>query len=320
MASNRSILLTILAVLSFDISAEKPVGFTLVDEVCLAIEGEPPVLRSQIKSRASQKEISFVEAKVELERERLLWVYAKKQLKYNIPDIFKQADEHIKKILEGNRLTREKFAEYLMGPPHFTSFSQYRFEIATAILEHLVKSSLASQVSLTDAEIQEEMKKEKLALSKRFDVVFISVLPSAIRGKSSKKSPLTVQFEKANEIRSHVGPNVTLDEIKNRYGTDENALSIVGPIAYEPGVLKHNYDKELLFAGSDLVTKPFQDGELVTMIWKIKRKIHDDGDDNALLEKVRKKLYEAAVDRKLIAITSAMMDVSNAIVKGCQER
>ena len=97
-------------------------GFTLIDEVCLIIEGEPPILRSQINLRAKQDNISFAKAQIDLAGKALLWADVRKQQKYNIADIFKKTDEHIKHVIDSNRLTKEKFSELSIVLPILPAF------------------------------------------------------------------------------------------------------------------------------------------------------------------------------------------------------
>lgn len=296
---------------------------SLVDRVCLIVEGETPVLFSHIKNWALQNEISFREAEEQLKRKKLLWVYAKKKLKYNVSDIYKQADEHINKIIESNKLTKDQFSQLLMKPPYSTTFSQYRLDAATALLENVVRSTIASQISINENDLKAELSKERLELANRYDMVFLSVVADKLSNKVNEKgraaNQLTPEIKKANEIRSQIGPHSSLNEIKKRYGGDKH-ISIIGPIAYEKGTLKKAYEDRLLADPKSIVTAPFIDNGLVTMIWKIKRPVSEKLDDKALLEKVRKKLYEAAVEKQFNIETSAPIDDATIIVKGCKDR
>jgi hypothetical protein len=319
----RSVLFGSCFIFCAQLASEKAVkkGFTLLDEVCIVIEGEPPVLKSHIAHRAHRKEISFKAAENELLQEKLMWVYAKKnQVKYNTVDIFKATDDHIKQVMEDNKLTKEKFTEVLMGRPYLTTFSQFRLDTATAMLENRIKSLIASQITISDIDVKEEVTKAKLATENQYDIVFISIGPEKIFKKHEKfenKNRLIAQIEKANKIRAQITPHTSLDEVKTRYGGE---IVIEGPIAYEKGALKHNYEEQLKSGSSQIVTKPFSDNGMITMIWKIKKSHHEKLDDDALLEKVRKKLYAAAVEEQFNKLTSGVMDHSTAVVKSCKER
>jgi len=275
-----------------------------------------PRIAQRDKLRAAQNEISFKDAMGQLEDERLMWVYLKTQPKFNVAEIFKHTDDQIKQILDDNKLTREKFDEILMRPPYLTTYSQYRYYFATVNAKKLLQSSIGTQIFISDEELKEELRRTKAEESECFDVVFLSVL-SKVQDKNKDSAQLTAQFKKAYEIRSHIGPQTSWDELKERYG-DDKSIEIMEPISYEKGVIKPYYDNMLAKAQTHQVTEPFKDGNAVTMIWKIKRQTHDHVTDHDLLEKRQKKLYEA-VDRKINAEISAMKDGSTTIVKGCRD-
>lgn len=296
---------------------KRPPGFKLLNKDCVTVEGEPPILLSEIENRAKVKGLSFAEAQSELITERLLWVYAKKQLKYNINEIIKATDEHINKVMEKNKLSQARFEELLMQAPYFSTFKQYRLETQTAMLENSVKSSIASQVSITDAQVIEEARKNKAEGGGDFEVVFISILPIKTGNKTLSSLELNAQIKKANEIRSQIASINNLSEVKKRYGDKAN-ISIIGPISYETGTLKKEYEERLKASKSAKVTEAFSDDGAVTIIWKIAKPIQKS--DGTALEKVRKEIYERVVMDKYKAVIGAMMDVSTVKVKRCSKR
>lgn len=291
-------------------------GFTLLNRICVTVEGEKPILQSDIESRQRQENLSFAETQDALIKERLLWVYAKRQLKFNISEIIKSADDHIKKVMEKNSFTQENFEKLLMQEPYLTTFKQYRYDTQTALLKSSVQSSIANQIALTDAQIAEELKRRELQESKEFDIVFISVLPNTLKGKNNTVNT-TAQFEMANQIRSQLMSKKNIGEVKKRYGNLKN-ISIIGPMAYEVGTLKKEYEEQLEKSRDAKVTEAFQDDNAVTVIWKIEKPIRKT--NGTALEKVRKELYERVVMDKYKAVIGAMMDVSSVNVKRCSKQ
>lgn len=285
-------------------AAPAKADFRLVDRVCVVVEGEEPILLSEIKRRAEQQHEPFLVAQRELIRDRLLWVYAKKQLKYDIANIFKAADEHIDNVMTKNRLTKTQFEKVIAAPPYQSSFRQFRLETATEFLKNSVKQSLASQISVSDEQLKSE-------LGKLYDVVFITVQP---KKADTARASLNNEIKKANGIRAKIKPTTGVNDIKNLYGNDKD-ISIVGPIAYEPGVLKKAYDDRLKAESSPAVIGPFEDDGSVTLLWKIK-KTKKNLDETAL-EKLRKESYQNAVVAKLNALTDALSNSSTVIEKGC---
>jgi hypothetical protein len=286
-------------------------GFTLLDKVCVVVEGEEPVLLSEITRRADQRGESFAVAQKELVRERLLWVYAKKQLKYDITNVFKATDEHINNVMTKNRLTNKQFEDVLMNPPYRTTFRQFRLETATEYLKNSVRQTLASQIAVTDDQVKSEM-------GKRFDVVFITIQPKRSPAKgASARAVLSDEIKKANTIRGKIQPTTTVNDIKNLYGKDKD-ISIVGPIAYETDILKKDYDERLKSESSSSVIGPFEDDGSVTMIWKIKKSKKNL--DETALEKLKKESYHNAVLEKFNAITDSLINSSTVIEKSCGKR
>ncbi len=277
-------------------------GFEFVDGVCVVVEGEEPILWSEIDKRAQQKGQSFHDAKKDLIRDRLVWVHAKKQLKYDITNIFKSADEHIASAQKNNHLTREKFDEVLRAPPYSMTFRQFRLETATEFLKNTVRQSLAGQIPPPS---DEEVKREA---AQNFEVTFISV-PG--RGRTAG---LTAEYKKANEIRSRINQKTSIDDIKDVYSKDRSVY-ITGPIAYEKGVLKKTYEDRLNADPSAFVFGPFEDEGSVTVLWKIKQSKKNLSE--TALEKLRKESYQSAVLKKYNAITDALINNSTVIEKGC---
>lgn len=292
-------------------------GFQLLDKICVIVEGERPVLLSEIKKRQDSMGISFIESQNELVRQRLLWIYAKKQLKYDIKAIYKATDEHIEKVMASNKLNKDKFSKILMQPPYLTTFKQFRDDTATAILESNVRQAISSQISVNDEQVQEEVARLKADSSQVFDIVFISITTKKSTRLNNGPDSLNPEFKKANDIRLKLTPTSTLNDIKKLYGDNSN-ISIIGPIAYEKGALKKAYEDRLKSNPANMVIGPFADDGSVTIMWKIKR-LHQKLDRTGL-EKVRKELYDRKVMEKFKAITDTLMDSSTVIMKGCSEQ
>ncbi len=285
-------------------------SFVLLDKVCVLVEGEEPVLLSEINRRVEQKHVSFPVAQKELMRERLLWVYAKKQLKYDVASVYKATDDHLARVMAKNHLNRSQFDEVLMAPPYSTSYRQFRLDIATDYLKNSVMQNLGNQIALSDEQL-------KLDAAKKYDVIFVTIHPKQ-NGKATllptAGTTLSAEFKKANEIRGKIQPTTNVNDIKTLYGKDED-ISIIGPIAYEKDVLKKSYDERLKSESSEIVIGPFEDDGSVTMIWKIK-KTKKNLDETAL-EKLRKESYHDAVLEKFNNLTDALINSSTVIEKGC---
>lgn len=292
-------------------SASSPSNFTLLDKVCVVVEGEEPILLSEIKKRAEQRGESFLVAERELIRDRMWWVYAKKQLKYDIASFYKTADEHIANVMKVNDLTKSQLEELLLGAPYFSTFRQFRFETATEYLKNSVRQTIMSQTTVTDDQLRSEA-------AQKFDVVFITVQPKqspkSRATTTSARSPLTREIEKANAIRRRIEAESNVNDIKKLYKGDED-VSIIGPLAYEKNVLKKAYDERLKSATTDHVIGPFEDDGSITMIWKVKKNTKNL--DTTALEKLRKESYHNAVQEKFNSLTDALINSSTVIEKGC---
>lgn len=290
-------------------------SFTLLNAICVDVEGEAPILLSDIEKRAQQKNINFNEAQTELTRERLLWVIAKKQLKYDLSQINQAADEHLKKIMENLKISKEKFAELLMAAPYLTTPKQFQMETSSAILENNFKATLASQISITDEQVKQHIARRHTDAPDQFDVVFVSVMPDM--SSKAKMPHLNAQLKKANEIKAKIKAKASLDTVKKSYEQDKT-VSIIGPLAYEKGGLNQTYERELAKSSHAAVTEPFRDEGSVSMIWKMNVSTKLLGSSS--LEKVRKELYDKAVMEKYQAITDAMMNSSTVVVKDCKTK
>jgi hypothetical protein len=293
-------------------------GFKILDRVCLIVEGQPPVLLSDIEKKMQQNSIGFEQARVELKRERLLWNYAKTQLKFDVQEIMRLANQHLKDIMNKNNLTEKKFANILMGPPHLMTLEAFRWETATMILLNHVKASLRGQISITDAQVKAAIEDEKKAITKKYQIVFISVTKDQVSkqnaNKKSDKKSLEAEFKTANEIRSQINSLGSLNAVKKRY-EDKKNITIIGPIDYEKGRLREIYEKKLEQDTFKQMTEPFIDDGAVTFIWKlltVEKKL-----DETALEKVRKDLYDKVVMEKINTITDAMINGSTVVFKDC---
>lgn len=280
-------------------------GYTLLDRICIEVEGEAPILESEIKKRAKSKEQTLNTPEEELINERLLWVLAKKQLKFSVAEIESSAYHHAEKVMKDNKLTKEQFNQVLMRPPYEMSFEQYLSETKYAILKNQVEANLASQVAVTDEEIGEYVNKSH---KEAFDVVFISVLPT-----KKGKDEISSQLKKAKELSLQITATTSLDQLKKQF-KGENNVVVVGPITYQKGSLKSLYDQQLA-RNKVLVTEPFIDEGAATVIWKIK-KSEQKLDENAL-EKVREDLYKAKVIKNFTATLEAVRGTSTVTTKGC---
>lgn len=296
-----------------------PSSFKLIDRVCIVIEGQDPIYLSQIQTRAKTKGISFVDAQKELEREKRMWAYAKKQLKYNTADIFKQADEHIKKIRENNKLSEEDFLKALQTHYH-VSLKEYRHEVATAILENVMKSAIASQITISETEINEEVKR-LIREAEVLNLVIIKIAdekkPTFVDKRSNNKS-LSDQIIKANKIRSEINSNTSLKEIRKRYEGGRD-ISIGEPIVYKKGDKIKGYEDKIASLEPGMVSPPFVDGNAVTLIWMIRKRSKETVDEGALIEKAKKTLYDAAVEKQFNTVRTPMMDSSTAIINRCKD-
>lgn len=286
-------------------------GFSLVDRICVEVEGEPPILLSDIHKRSSQKNISFTEAKKELTRETVLWVVARTKLKFDVHQINKAADDHLKKVMDNLKISLEKFADLLKESPYLTTPKRFQHEVATSILKEHYTGTVLKQITVGDVEVFEQVAKIKAGLTDQFDVVFLRVAPT--HGLEDPKQ----QLKEARAIQTRIKNRISLETLKNAYKNREN-ISINGPQAYEKGTLKNSYEEHLSLAKNSDVTEPFKDGADLIVLWKIKSipKVFDE----TALEKVRKELYEKAVMEKYQSVTDEMMNSSAVVDKNCTDR
>lgn len=290
-------------------AASESQGFKVLDKICVLVEGEEPILLSEINKRVKVRGETFLDAELALTRERLLWVYAKKQLKYDVANIFRAADDHIEKVRKDNKLTAKKFEEVLMRLPYETTLRKFRIDTATDYLKNLVMQDIRSKIAISEEQLKEEA-------TKKFEVAFITI-SSKKTAQKSQRTPiggLSPEFRKANAIRSQIHLTTTVNDIKTLYGRDQD-VSLVGPIAYEKDVLKKAYDERLTSDPSSLVIGPFYDDGSVTMIWKIKKTMKNL--DETALEKLRKESYHSAVAEKFNSLTDALIKDSTVTVRGC---
>lgn len=279
-------------------------GFKLTDKICIVVEGEDSITLSEIHQRKQQKEISFADAKNELLRERLVWVYAKKQkIKYDLAAIAKNADEHINRVMTSNKFTREQLNKAL-EENYKSNFETYRKETQTAILENIIKQNISSQISLSDEFIIEEARK-------KFAVVIISISPSLTNKKAQKNS--TSQLQKANAIRAEINAHATINGIKTKYRSAKD-VKISEPEVQEKGDLIEAYEAQLDAHPNDMVVGPFNDDKNLTLIWRVKKNI-----DGTALEKQKKESNNKAVLEKYNASIDAQKNESTVIDKDCGE-
>ena len=175
-------------------------------------------------------------------------------------------------------------------------------------------------MTINEVELKRDVEREKAAQNANVEVVFISVRPDQgpnTSGKSFKKDLLTAQKKSAIEIRSHIRPQVTLNEIEKLYGGKKN-ISITEPIKKDS--LKADYLPRLLALNEGEISQPFEDDGAITMMWRIKGTRRVTADETALLEIAREKRYESEIEKKFNAMISALMNGKDAVIKGCQER
>lgn len=269
-------------------------GFSILDRICVEVEGETPILKSEIDRRASQKSVSFFEAQNEFINERLLWVYAKKQMKYSITDVFNAAKSHAEKVQKDNKLTKEQFKQVLARKPYEISYDQYLRDTSYAMLENLVKSTMASQVTVSDAELEQQD-----------GIVFISLVPK----KTAKAKP-NDELLKIKKIGLEITQKTSLDDLKEKQ-KKHNDFLILGP--FQKDELDKSYNERL--AKTALISEPFWDNGAATVIWKVKKT--NKKLDAYALEKVRKELYEGKVIKNFTAALEAVKGNSTLTIKGC---
>lgn len=293
----------------------KPGPFILEDKVCVVVENEPSILLSEIKKRAKRDSLSFDKAQQNLINERLLWVMAKTQMRYDEEAIKHAADEHIQQIMKSHGLSPSKLEETLIKEPYRTTIEQFQYERATDILIGQIRHSMESQVSVSKEEINKEAANEKRRRRDEFDLVFISIEPAKPVGRDPKAS-LSRQFKIANEIFSNLNAKTSLEQIKIIYGGKKH-ISIIGPLDYQKGAFEKVYEKKLEETKGYPATKPFRDDDNVTIIWKVKKLHLKAEDEGALIEKVRKRLYDREVTKKINAATRATAKKALVRVMDC---
>jgi hypothetical protein len=308
---SNSLIMSALWFLLFAFGVEaKPDQFSMVDRICAVVGEEPPILASDIQKRSQQRNISYKEALDGLIGQEALWVFAKKQLKIDLGQINKAAQDHVEHVLAERKLTQAQFIEILMRPPYSMTLSQFLYETKTAILEQQLIPTLAAQVVVTDEKVHQE-------LAKKFDIVFVTVAQASQSQKKSEKNALNSQFYILNEIKTKILNQEPLAEIKRQYKGNKN-IEILGPYAYEKDTFNKDYEAQLEKSSHQVVTDIFKEGDSLTMIWKIPAV--SENLDKTALEKVRKELYDRAVMEKYRAVTDAMIDDSTVVINNCNER
>lgn len=272
---------------------------------------------SDIHKRQAQKHLNFKTALDDLIQEQAVWLVAKTQLKIDLNQIKKAAEDHIAQIMRERKLTKEQLAEHLMQAPYFMTLSQFIHETQTTILQQHLLSTLASQVVVTDEQAQRELEKREALRAKKFDVVFITAESKTISHKKTGTDLITSQFRTLKEIKAKILGHQSLAEIKRQYETD-NAVTILGPYSYEKGTFNKEYDLQLVKSSHHVVTEPFKDGGSYTIIWKIP--VAPQNLDKTALEKVIKELYDRAVMEKDRAVKDAVINSSTVVINDCNER
>ncbi len=280
-------------------------SYKLVDKICAVVDSEAPILLSEVEKKSKELSTSNSLALKELLHERALRIYGR-QLKFSSTDTHKAAEDHISTIMKNNNLTRQKFESILHGAPYFTTLKQYEEEIAFAILKNQIESSFANSIEITEQDIENAHKQQNRATGKEAEVVFITILPTKSGNPNSSNKPTTGQLIKANNIKSAFLDKKTLESVKMEY-KDQKDVSFIGPVDYEEGALKLQYELELKKNPRALITEPFEDGRAVTMILRTERALSADMQKTAL-ENVRNGLYEKAVRQRLDAVTKDILD------------
>ncbi len=286
------------------ISQPEKKNFSLVDKICAVVDAEPPILLSEVEKKSKELGLSMGATQKELIHERALRIYGR-QLKFSTTDTHKAAEDHISSIMKNNNLTREKFETILQGPPYFTTLKQYEEETAFAILKNQIESSFFNSIEITEKDIEVAKKQFNKSPKKDIEVVFISILPTRSSSQELSGRPTTSQFKKANDIKSSLLTKKSLESIKIEYKSQKD-VSFIGPVDYEEGALKHQYEIQLKKDSSAIITEPFEDGRAVTMILRIEKALSPDKQKTAL-ENVQKELYEKAVRQRMEAVTKDLL-------------
>jgi hypothetical protein len=280
--------------------ADQPANSRLVDKICAVVGEEQVILHSDIRRRAQERSLSNEAAQQELMGERALRIYIKKNpTKINISDIDKDAKDHIENILNNNKLTIQALEKALIEHYKIT-YTQWEYDIKSAALSSRIEALLANTIEISDNAVKEEYAKKIRSTPKEFEIIFISIMPSAIL--HNKSQSLKAQLNKANNIKQDILSNSNFDTLKVKYQHD-NEVSFLGPIDYKEGVLKSQYERQIKKNPRAKLSEPFIDGQnnnVVTMIWKVKKAQTDN--QTTALENVRKDLYRGEVQRGREAI------------------
>lgn len=287
--------------------------FRVVDKICAIVDSEQPILLSEVTKKAKEAKMSEEEALKELLHERALRIYGR-QLKFSATDTHKAAEDHIAKVMKENNLTSQQFDAILHGTPYFTTLKQYSYDTAFLILQSQIEASIASSIQLTEKDVELALKQQKEVKNKDFEVLFISIVPTFSDNNVSQKRPTTSQFNKANNIRMDFLAKNSLESIEMKYKNQKD-VKFNGPIDYEEGVLKSQYEAQLKKNPSAIITEPFADGGAVTMILRIEKVLSPDMSKTAL-ENVRNDLYKKAVRQRLDAVTRELL-VNVPVVVNC---
>jgi hypothetical protein len=278
--------------------------YKLDDRVCVLVPEQRPILKSGIGTLSKEKSISFDDAKMELIRSRLLWIYAKNNPKYDVNQFYQLANDHIKGILKERNLTLDQLAEILKKPPYQISIDQFIFDTATAYLKQAVIAAIASQINVSEEDIKKWSESRATEYDK-FDIIFIT-----INLKNKKEAIL-----KAWEIRKAIISHKSIDAITKKYQHDPS-ISIIGPIQYEVGNFSPKYEDEIKKIKTNEATKPFNDQDSVSLIWKIKTQ---EPIGRSSLEKIRNDIYDYLVTEKYKSLTHSLMNTNTVDDKGCEQ-
>lgn len=282
-------------------------NYRLVDQSCVIVSDQPPILRSEIEKLSEEKSISFLDAKKELIYGRLLWIYAQNNPKYDINYFRRSAENHIREILDKQKLSIEQLEHILQNPPYKISLEQFKFDTATAYLQQTISSYFAGQIGdISDEDVKKELK-NNTGKEEKFDIVFISIKP-----KNNTKKSLDEAFNIAKNI-DYLTKSNTLDDIIKKYHNN-SSISFVGPIVYDKGKFSKQYEDEINKSKNHHISKPFLDDGSVNLIWKIKHKLNK----GSSLEKVRKYLYEKLVAEKYKSVIDSLMNKSTVDDRNCK--
>lgn len=279
--------------------------YRLVDQNCVTVSDKPPILRSEIEKLAEEKSISFLDAKKELIYGRLLWIYAQNNPKYDVNHFYRAAENHIKEIVDKQKLSIEQLEYILQNPPYKISLEQFKFNTATAYLQQAISSYFSEQLSdISDEDVKKELEKSE---QEKFDIVFISIKP-----KNNTKKSLAEAFSIAKNI-GYLTKSNTLDDVIKKYHNN-TAISFVGPLAYDKGKFGKKYEDEITITKNNHISNAFIDDGSVNLIWKIKHR----SIKGSSLEKVRKYLYEKAVAEKYKSVIGSLMNKSTVDDRNCK--